>query len=232
MADNKSKEHLVKIKYDYDHMSENERKGLCAAVGILAIIVLGAAQVGFAPGVLFQGIYLMQEIVMLLIFFATLVYYIVQRNKRMQRKRLSMMIKEHGKKIIGEIVSMSETTLNSRKENFSFDIEYENPESGEIDTVIITPSVLRTEMYIKEKDLPLKVIVYLHNGMTHVDAVINPPLAKMTIRKFAPIIIIFLLFVVMALCFIAAMLGYLNLYIYTFIVIGAVCLGTFLPRHF
>jgi hypothetical protein len=120
----------------------------------------------------------------------------------MQRKKLSRTIKENGKKVIGEIVSMSETRLDSSKENFSYDIEYENPENGEISSIIITPSALQKEMYIKEKDLPLKVIVYCYNGMTHVDAVINPPIVKMAFRKYSPSIgsyIILMLTIVSAL---------------------------------
>ena len=231
MKDAKPEERIVRIKYDYDHMSENERKALCSVIGIIAIIILAASQVGFAPSILFAWPYIIQEIVILVIFFAVLAYYIVQRNKRMQRKRLSMMIKENGKKIIGEIVSMSETTLNSRKENFSFDIEYEDPENGKLDTIVITPIVLKTEMYIKEKDLPLKAIVYYYNGMTHVDAVINPPLVKMTLRKFAPAIIIFLIIAIIAGSFLAALLGIISPFAYTSIVFGAICLIVFLPRR-
>ena len=230
MDDIKPEDRIVKIKYDFDHMAEKESDSLHAIIAIAIIIVVASSQVGFSPYVLFAWPYFAQGIAMIIVFFATLAYYITQRNKRMQRKKLSRTIKENGKKVIGEIVSMSETRLDSSKENFSYDIEYENPENGEISSIIITPSAaLQKEMYIKEKDLPLKVIVYCYNGMTHVDAVINPPIAKMAFRKYSPSIGSYIIIILTFVSALTAAFGNIHLFIGSFVlavVVSAILVKT------
>ncbi|MBR0133979.1 hypothetical protein IJM16_01805 [Candidatus Saccharibacteria bacterium] len=182
------KDRVVKIKYDYDYMSENERSSLTSAVIFGVFLILSIIEIVKSPQPSWTMAFLLHTIVILIIFIGVLVFFFVQYFKRKRERELPQKIKANGEKVIGEIVSVNKTNLDKHGENFTYNIEYENPNNGNIAKTIITPSALFTKMYIRKKDLPLKVVVYCYNGMTHVDAVINPPIAKMVFRKFLPYI--------------------------------------------
>ncbi|MBR0133980.1 hypothetical protein IJM16_01810 [Candidatus Saccharibacteria bacterium] len=181
---------VVKIKYDYDYMSVGERTALATTVFIGAFFILFAVLLGTSlsksPAMAPELIVL--TIVVFIVFTATLIIYFTQHNKRKREAVEFRAIKTKGEMVIGKILSMQEDELADTGQTFSYDIEYENPIDGQNASIVISPSALYNEMYIREKDLPLKVIVYCYDGKTHVDAVINPPITKMTYRKIIPFI--------------------------------------------
>ena len=208
----KPEDRVVKIKYDYDYMSEKERSSLTSAVIFGVFLILSIIEIVKSPRPSWTMAFLLHTIVILIVFIGLLVFFFVQYFKRKQVGELPRNIKANGKKIIGEIVSMNKTELDGNDKNFSYDIEYENPKGGNIAKTIITPSALFTKMYIRKKDLPLKVVVYCYNGMTHVDAVINPPIAKMVFRKFLPYICGIMTVVLFMMAFVAEALDNIPLF--------------------
>ena len=183
---------IVRIKYEYDHMTEREGKSLSALICLVLLIVILALELVWFPKSAFVYNRVPIEIALaVLVFIGVLIAYIIERRKRMEKKNVAKMIKKNGTKVIGEITNMDTTEVNSG-DSFSYNIEYENPFDHKASYLIFTPYAIQSEMYIREKDLPLKVIIYCYNNMTHIDAVINPPLAKMAFRKYGPPIFIFI----------------------------------------
>jgi hypothetical protein len=87
-------------------------------------------------------------------------------------------------------------------EEFTYEIEYEW-KGDEMPIRITTPTVLKSRMNIKEKDLPLKVVLYAMNNRAHAYAVIDPPIAKMKIRwmfRYLHIILVVLLLIAFVVC--------------------------------
>ncbi len=183
---------IVRIKYEYDHMTEREGKSLSALICLTLFIVILALELVWFPKSAYVYNRVPIEIALaVLVFIGVLIAYIIERRKRMEKKNVAKMIKKNGTKVIGEITNMDTTEVNSG-DSFSYNIEYENPFDHKASYLIFTPYAIQSEMYIREKDLPLKVIIYCYNNMTHIDAVINPPLAKMAFRKYGPPIFIFI----------------------------------------
>lgn len=186
------KDRIVRIKYEYDHMTEREGKSLAASICIVLLIIIMACELIWFPRLALVYNRVPIEIAFaVLILIGTLVTYIIELRNRMGKKSVAKMIKKNGTKVIGEITNMNTTEVNS-DDSFSYNIEYENPFNHKASYLIFTPYAIQSEMYIREKDLPLKVIIYCYNSMTHIDAVINPPLAKMAFRKYGPSIFIFI----------------------------------------
>lgn len=186
------KDRIVRIKYEYDHMTEREGKSLAASICIVLLIIIMACELIWFPKLALVYNRVPIEIALaVLILIGTLATYIIELRRRMRKKNHAKMIKKNGTKVIGKITDMNNTEVNS-DDNFSYNIEYENPFDHKASYLIFTPYAIQSEMYIREKDLPLKVIIYCYNNMTHIDAVINPPLAKMRLRKYGPAVLIFI----------------------------------------
>ena len=193
MSEADKKDRIVRIKYEYDHMTDREGKSLAASICIFLLIIIMACELIWFPKLAYVYNRVPVEIaIAVLVLIGTLVTYIIELRKRMAKKNHAKMIKKNGTKVIGEITNMNTTEVKGDDENFSYNIEYENPFNHKASYLIFTPYAIHSEMYIREKDLPLKVIIYCYNNMTHIDAVINPPLAKMAFRKYGPPIFIFI----------------------------------------
>ena len=185
MYEIKPNDRLVKIKYEFDHPSYEESKAL-VIVTISSILALTGLFNEFRqPHPFSIGLSWVLVLFILAVLVGSLIYYIaLYRQRRAKIKEVNHIIK-HGKMVIGEVVSFSLTEVNGKKDqkNFSYNIEYEDPRYGDV-IAITTPTALAEETYIHEKDLPIKVVIYVLGKHTHVDKLINPPLKKMRIRKY------------------------------------------------
>lgn len=174
--DLKPGDRLVKIRYSFTHISMGEKIGAMLELTIISMIV----------GVyyIFTDYPEFPTLVFVLISSTAFLPFIVilpDYRSRKSQKRLVDIIMRKGVVLIGEIVSLYSTEVNNQK-NFSYNIEYEDPNSRKTIT-IRTPSVLYDEMYIRESDLPLKCTVYVYQDLAFCDRIINPPTRKMHRRK-------------------------------------------------
>ena len=114
-----------------------------------------------------------------------LCYLVVGRERRKIIKE-NRYIKKNGTRVLGDIISLERTEAHREdgRKNFtySYNIQYINPEDDSL-VVIKTPSVVEDRMLIKEKDLPLKAVVYLYEKQAFVESIINPPYRSMFLRK-------------------------------------------------
>ena len=194
----KKPERRVKIAYAFNQISPGELLSiyLGAALVLLLIIPTAVALIVDEKLRVKHLSSLFGYIAMLTI---PLGLYVVARFFRMIKGKVPRMIRERGKRVIGTIVSLKTIDLNGanrNKKHFTYTIEDENPEDGKIITTT-TPAVLSYRMYLKEEDLPIKVVVYVYGGQAFADEIINPPIIKMSARRFIrylPIVILAIMF--------------------------------------
>ena len=72
------KDRVVKIKYDYDYMSENERSSLTSAVIFGVFLILSIIEIVKSPQPSWTMAFLLHTIVILIIFIGVLVFFFVQ----------------------------------------------------------------------------------------------------------------------------------------------------------
>lgn len=189
MANKTPKDRLIKIHYYSRNVRLAEFTIFLAWVGIMALTALviniiitqnynTRNNTGLVIGTLIVLI-----IANALVFF----YYWTLGRERREIKRKNRYIKKNGTKVIGEIISLEETEVRSEDggKNFTYhyNVQYENPVDNSL-IVFQTPSVIPDNMLIKEKDLPLKVVVYVYEKQTFAESLINPPFGEMFLRKF------------------------------------------------
>ena len=113
-------------------------------------------------------------------------YYWTLGKERRETKRKNEFIKKNGTKVIGEIIVLEETEIRTKDGGkdftYHYNVQYKNPVDNSL-IVFQTPSVISDNMMVKEKDLPLKVVVYVYEKQTFVESLINPPFGDMIIRK-------------------------------------------------
>jgi membrane protein YdbS with pleckstrin-like domain len=195
--DEKIKGHLVKVKYSFDRI--NQREGT-ATVGLIIGVIL-----------LILSIYFMfdnprslhNDIVVLLwatfLFIITIPTIIHERKKRMEQKHEHEKAVMGGKKVIGTIVDLINVSLQDigvDDRSFRYSIEYEDDDSDNDGVISVqTPPAITENMHITAKDLPLKAVVYIFKNKGYIDAVVDPPIIKMTTRHLVrkwPLILILL----------------------------------------
>ena len=212
-----SKKHLVKIKYDYDIMPEKEARHFIAAA--IALIVMTVTIVTLIISAQNPSRVMTHDVTTtyyfpFFIFFSAiaLIYALaialpsfIGRMKSKQHRKIMV---QKGKKVTGEIVSLKQTQINGNNEkNFTYTIEYEDPFEGKT-TTVITPWTVGEVMLVKEKDLPIKVTVYIYHNIVLVDSLINPPAIKMYFRRNLKNIIAWIIVATMLIC--ACVFGYSN----------------------
>ena len=184
---NKEKEivsgNIVKVKYSFDRISQREGTAIMIALAGVAMLLIFTISAVVNPstvsslgtGLLYAGF----------LFFISIPQLLSERSKRMSQKREHEEAVKNGTKVIGTIVNLGYTDLGGKgtnDRNFGYTIEYEDPDHGE-QASMFTPSAISENMCITDKDLPLKAIVYLHEGKGYIDAVVDPPLVQMGARK-------------------------------------------------
>ena len=174
---------IVKVKYAFDRASQREGTSIMIALAGVAMLLIFTISAIVSPSTvsglgagLFYAAFL---------FFVSLPPLFSERSKRMAQKHEHEEAVKKGTKVIGTIVNLGYTDLGGKgtnDRNFGYTIEYEDPDHGELAT-IHTPSAISENMYIADKDLPLKAIVYLYEGKGYIDAVVDPPLMQMGARQ-------------------------------------------------
>ncbi len=191
MKDELEMKKLIKIRYNYLHISWIEIFLLCMEVlavfiAILIITYICTNKVRTESILFAVGLSLFFTIIPLM------AYLPISGERRMQKKEAEQ-IKANGTVIIGEIISLKKTQLKEGDKGFtySYNVEYANPDDG-TPLTITTPSIIEDNMMVKKEDLPIKVVVYVWGEKTFVDSLINPPYKEMWTRKvvkWAPIIL-------------------------------------------
>lgn len=229
MSSGKRKNHIVKIKYDYDMIPREEIGGfMIAAFSVFFIIVTIKEKLSIgSPYSRYYDVIAAYYIpIAVTIAFIALIWSLSTSLRslidRWKSKKYRKTVVANGKKVIGEIVSFKEIKINSRdKKNFSYTIEYEDPLEGKATTEITPPTVNRL-MFLKEEDLPIKVVIYVYKHTSFVYALINPPVVKMFARKNSEGISAIILFIGM-LC--AVILTFIRPSYYTFTVTAIIVLS-------
>ena len=182
----KSPKHkYVKIRYiqGIDKFAESF---LLLSLGIvlgLAICVIKY----FSASAAISTVWRVAAIVMFTIVFSLLLFiYLYISHQRRELQKENKYIKKHGTLVIGEIISLERTEARTTdgKENFTFsyNVQYRSPDDDSL-IVIRTPTVIKDNMLVKEKDLPIKVVVYVYEKRTFVESLIDPPYKLMQLRK-------------------------------------------------
>ena len=177
----------VKIKYYYDFVSPSEifgfTVGTITLLGAMAIIIASAFSPWSASGITGCISLVITSVMMIGWAFSEQTW----RRKMAAKNRE---ITEKGVKVIGEIKNLKVIKVG---EEFTYDVEYGQIDNTQI-THIVTPRVISENMRITEKDLPLKVEVYIYKGEAFVDAIIDPPekiiyhrMTRRVIYKYWPI---------------------------------------------
>jgi hypothetical protein len=190
------KQRIVRIKYDHDRPRIEEVYNLLRFIAciIVAIVMLVVSLSVGTFYFMFFGVAIFS-----LLSVIPFQKYWHERSIRKRDYADAKFIIDHGEKVIGSIVSMNTIKLD---EEFTYEIEYEW-KGDEMPIRITTPTVLKSRMNIKEKDLPLKVVLYAMNNRAHAYAVIDPPIAKMKIRwmfRYLHIILVVLLLIAFVVC--------------------------------
>ncbi len=163
---------IVKIKYEFDTVSLSEVLGFTISVMFLitgAVLIIVPAIGGWLKGNSTYGISLL--VVAAIVFIWSLREGAWRKGRAAEYKH----IVENGTKVIGEIKNLSVIKLGDQ---FTYDIEYGPIDNTQI-THVVTPMVISSKMGITEKDLPLKVVVYVLEGKAVVYAIIDPPVKRM-----------------------------------------------------
>ena len=212
----KTKERSIKIKYAANKMTTEELASLIVA--FVAVVFFAVPYIYMAYDI--SQLHFLVPILVLFVFIGCpgIVYFDARRKRMVAVKEQKMMI-AYGKKVIGSIVSLNTIELGENKndKNFVYTIEYEEPEKGEKFT-LVTPPILKDRYFIKESDLPLKVVVYCYKRKAFADRIINPPISKMVSRKITSFflehkMIFTVLSVISALIIIGVICGIINNYI-------------------
>ena len=190
------KQRVVRIRYDYDRPRIEEVGNLLYFIACIVAVLVMLVMSIYQSTLYFMSIFIVIVSVISVIPFQK---YWHERKIRKRDYADAKFLIDHGEKVIGSIVSMKTIKLD---EEFTYDIEYEW-KGDEMPIRMTTPTVLKSRMNIKEKDLPLKVILYAMNNRAHAYAVIDPPIAKMKIRwtfRYLHIILVVLLLIAFVVC--------------------------------
>lgn len=176
------KDKIIKVQYDYEQRKITEIfSGICCIISILSALSLMVFALVLPRGSLLSTL----TATFILCGFASY-FGIVYYNERARRRRDGANAKriiENGHEIIGTIINLNVTELKD-SQYFNYDIEYEDSNSKTHKlTSMITPAVVEDTMCIKEKDLPLRAVIYVYENDVHLYALINPPIVKISGRR-------------------------------------------------
>ena len=184
---------LVKVRYSFDFTSQREKSAIIGALTGIALMITAVLFIIINPRSLYNDLYLAAFAIVPIYISVPIV--ISERKQRMESKQVHEDAVKNGEKIIGTIVDLANVDLGGRTagdRSFSYSIEYEGPKKNEM-VSIQTPPAITENMFITEKDLPLKAVVYIYKNKGYIDAVVDPPIIAMSARhlaKIAPLILI------------------------------------------
>ena len=188
MANKTPKDRLIKIHYSNLSARFAEFAIFLAWVAIMGLSVLVInAIITYIGTPRFNIALAISTLVILTIANAlTFLYYWTLGRERRETQRKNNFIKKNGTKVIGEIIILEETEVRTKDGGkdftYHYNVQYKSPVDNSL-IVFQTPSVISDNMMVKQKDLPLKVVVYVYGDQTFVESLINPPFKEMLIRK-------------------------------------------------